>query len=131
MKKLEFFEPAMCCDTGLCGPSIDPELLRVSTVIEGVLKSGNDVSRHNLKSDPDAFVANETVAGILKELGIDSLPITLVDGKVVATGSYPSNERISELLDIELNPTPEPATEDSSCCCPPPAASDEGTCCCC
>lgn len=28
--KLEVFEPAMCCPTGLCGPSIDPELTRVA-----------------------------------------------------------------------------------------------------
>ena len=32
MKHMEIFEQAMCCPTGLCGPSIDPELLRVSTV---------------------------------------------------------------------------------------------------
>lgn len=130
MKKLEFFEPAMCCDTGLCGPSIDPKLLRIATVVEEVLKSGNDVSRHNLKSDPDAFVTNETIAGILKELGVDALPITLMDGKVVATGSYPSNERISELLGIELGSAPEPEAEKTSCCCSSTSASDEGTCCC-
>jgi len=129
MKKLEFFEPAMCCDTGLCGPSIDPELLRVSTIVEEVSRSGNDVVRHNLKSDPDAFVANGTVAGILKETGVDSLPITLVDGKVVATGSYPSNERLSELLGIESSTAPEPAAKRSSCCCSP-KASDGGSCCC-
>lgn len=129
MKKLELFEPAMCCDTGLCGPSIDPELLRVATLVEEVLKSGNDVVRHNLKSDPDAFVANTTVAGILKETGVDSLPITLVDGKVVATGSYPSNGRISELLGMGLGSALEPPAKSSSCCCSS-TASDGGTCCC-
>ena len=25
MKKLELFEPAMCCSTGVCGPSVDEE----------------------------------------------------------------------------------------------------------
>ena len=34
MKHMEIFEQAMCCPTGLCGPSIDPELLRVSTVLD-------------------------------------------------------------------------------------------------
>ena len=29
MKKLELFEPAMCCSTGVCGPSVDEELLMV------------------------------------------------------------------------------------------------------
>jgi len=33
MKKIEIFDPAMCCPTGVCGPSIDPELLRMATRI--------------------------------------------------------------------------------------------------
>lgn len=31
MKKMFIYEPAMCCSTGLCGVSVDPELLRLST----------------------------------------------------------------------------------------------------
>jgi len=31
--KMEIYEPAMCCETGLCGTSIDPELLRVSSAV--------------------------------------------------------------------------------------------------
>jgi hypothetical protein len=31
--KIEIFDPAMCCSTGVCGPSIDPELMRMATVI--------------------------------------------------------------------------------------------------
>ena len=29
MKKIEIFDPAMCCPTGLCGTNIDPELMRI------------------------------------------------------------------------------------------------------
>ena len=25
MKKIEIFDPAMCCSTGVCGPSVNPE----------------------------------------------------------------------------------------------------------
>lgn len=32
------FDPAMCCSTGVCGPSVNPELLRVATTIN-VLKT--------------------------------------------------------------------------------------------
>lgn len=28
--KVEIFDPAMCCSTGVCGPSVDPELTRVA-----------------------------------------------------------------------------------------------------
>ena len=34
MKKIEIFDPAMCCPTGLCGTNIDPELMRIAVVIE-------------------------------------------------------------------------------------------------
>ena len=27
MKKIEIFDPAMCCPTGLCGTNINPELM--------------------------------------------------------------------------------------------------------
>ena len=36
MKNIRIFEPAMCCATGLCGPSIDPELLRISTLLSSL-----------------------------------------------------------------------------------------------
>ena len=38
MSDIQIFEPAMCCSTGLCGPSIDPELLRVSTIFDALQK---------------------------------------------------------------------------------------------
>jgi hypothetical protein len=33
MSKVEIFDPALCCSTGVCGPSVDPELVRVATAI--------------------------------------------------------------------------------------------------
>ena len=36
MKKIEIFDPAMCCPTGLCGTNIDPELMRIAVVGKGV-----------------------------------------------------------------------------------------------
>ena len=30
MKKMIIFQPAMCCSTGVCGPGVDPDLLRLS-----------------------------------------------------------------------------------------------------
>lgn len=45
MKKLAIYEPAMCCDTGICGVSVDPELLRISAVINNLKKNGIAVER--------------------------------------------------------------------------------------
>jgi hypothetical protein len=33
MKKMCIYEPAMCCPTGLCGVGVNPELIRISTVL--------------------------------------------------------------------------------------------------
>ena len=40
MSKMVIYDPAMCCSTGLCGVSIDPELLRIATVINKLKENG-------------------------------------------------------------------------------------------
>jgi hypothetical protein len=102
MKKIEIFDPAMCCPTGLCGASIDPELLRVSTIVNVLRKKGIKINRYNLSSDPQAFVLNIVVHELLGRSGVKILPITLLDGEVVKTSSYPSNKEIAEWLVISL-----------------------------
>lgn len=45
MKKLSIYEPAMCCETGLCGVSVDSELLRISTVLNTLKNKGIIIER--------------------------------------------------------------------------------------
>jgi len=100
MKKMIIFEPAMCCSTGVCGPGVDRNLLRVSTVIN-ILKDKNIVvTRYNLSSDPQAFVDNKVINEMLNSDGVDFLPATIVDGKVVKTKEYPTNDEFCKLLEI-------------------------------
>ena len=40
MKTMSIYEPAMCCETGICGVGVDPELLRISTVFNNLQKNG-------------------------------------------------------------------------------------------
>lgn len=80
MKHMEIFEQAMCCPTGLCGPSIDPELLRVSTVLDTLKQHGIDVGRYNLTSAPLKFVQTKAVTDFLQHHGPEDLPLILVDG---------------------------------------------------
>jgi hypothetical protein len=47
MDKLQIFEPAMCCSTGLCGVSIDAELLRISTALNTLNENGIQIGRFN------------------------------------------------------------------------------------
>jgi hypothetical protein len=115
MKKIEIFDPAMCCSTGVCGPSVDPELLRVATVISALGKMGAEIQRHNAASDPDGFVRNEAVASVLEKEGADVLPVTLLDGKIVKTKEYPTNGEFAEWLGVELYG--EADEGEGSCCC--------------
>ncbi|NLK42856.1 MAG: arsenite efflux transporter metallochaperone ArsD [Tissierellia bacterium] len=100
MKKMVIFDPAMCCPTGVCGPSVDKELLRVATVINRLEKKGIVVERHNLTNNPQIFVDNKLVNKVLNDKGVDILPITMVDGEIVKTREYPTNEDFVKLLEI-------------------------------
>lgn len=100
MKKMIIFDPAMCCSTGVCGPSVDPELLRVSTVLNNLKNKGILVERYNLTSNPQIFVDNKVINEILNKHGVEVLPVIMVDGEVVKTKAYPTNEEFSKLLDI-------------------------------
>jgi len=100
MKKMIIFEPAMCCSTGICGPGVDRNLLRVSTVINILKNKDIVVTRYNLSSDPQAFVDNKVINEMLNSDGVDFLPATIVDGKVVKTKEYPTNDEFCKLLDI-------------------------------
>ncbi|BDH63575.1 arsenic resistance operon repressor [Ureibacillus massiliensis 4400831 = CIP 108448 = CCUG 49529] len=96
MKKIEIYEPAMCCSTGVCGPSIDPELLRMSFVMNNLKKVNIDAERFNLTSEPSMFVENETVNSLLAKEGLEALPATFIDGELICKGAYPTNSQFSK-----------------------------------
>ncbi|WIV10458.1 arsenite efflux transporter metallochaperone ArsD [Proteiniborus sp. MB09-C3] len=100
MKKMVIFDPAMCCPTGVCGPSVDPELLRVSRVINRLKRNNVEVERHNLTGNPQIFIDNKVINEILNKEGVEILPVTMVDGVIVKTKSYPTDEEFIKLLNI-------------------------------
>lgn len=100
--KIEIYDPPMCCSTGVCGPSVDPVLVRVSADLDWLKRQGVDVSRHNLSQEPAAFVASPVVKAALAEEGNECLPLTVVDGAVRCKGHYPSREQLAGFAGIEL-----------------------------
>lgn len=103
MKKMQIFEPAMCCSTGLCGVGVDPELLRISTVLNTMEKNGVKVERFNLTNAPGEFVTNKVVNNFINEKGVDELPLTVLDNEIVITGRYPQNDEFVKLLNIPMS----------------------------
>ncbi|WKY43766.1 arsenite efflux transporter metallochaperone ArsD [Eubacteriaceae bacterium ES2] len=96
MSKVEIYDPAMCCSTGVCGPGVDPELLRVSAMLNVLEGEGKKIERFGLSQDPMAFVANKKVNDLLQSEGVEVLPIILVDGEVRKKKSYPSNTELAK-----------------------------------
>jgi len=118
MSKLEVFEPAMCCPTGVCGVSVDEALVQFNADMQWLSEQGVTVARHSLSHDAAAFAANPDV---VKEMqaGMDRLPIAVVDGRIVSTGMYPSRAQLVQKLGMELPKVDKPHIKVGSCGCKP------------
>ncbi len=101
MPRLEVFDPAMCCSTGVCGPQVDPVLVRFAADVRWLQEQGVKVQRFNLSQNPAAFVENEKVKQALTEKGEAALPFLLVDGRVLASGHYPERDQLIEALGVK------------------------------
>ena len=84
------FDPELCCSTGVCGASPDPELIRVGELVEMLKERGHQVTRHMLSRNPEAFSGNPRVYELLQQQGMKCLPIVIVDGALHSVGQYPA-----------------------------------------
>ncbi|TFD22074.1 arsenite efflux transporter metallochaperone ArsD [Cryobacterium sp. TMS1-13-1] len=94
MTAIRIYEPALCCDTGVCGVDVDQSLVEVTATVRSLQELGADIQRHNLATDPLAFTTDETVRAFMHVVGSTGLPLTVVDGVTVATGAYPSKSQL-------------------------------------
>ncbi|MEW5977658.1 MAG: arsenite efflux transporter metallochaperone ArsD [Acidobacteriota bacterium] len=106
-KKVEVFDPPMCCSSGVCGPAVDPVLSRFAADLQWLVDCGIKVERYNLSQQPHAFAANPVVKSALAEEGVSVLPLILVDGQPRVRTRYPTREELSQLTGL---PGSEPPT---------------------
>ena len=126
MPVLQVFDPPLCCSSGVCGPSVDPELARFSGDLEWLKTQGVEVRRFNLAQDPAAFVAQKSVQEALASRGNDCLPLLLVDERVAVEGSYPSRETLAALTGVVVRKL----AIGASCCGPSANAGPKKSGCC-
>jgi hypothetical protein len=101
--KIEFFEPPMCCPTGICGPSVDERLVKLNENI-GILKkkyNNIQVERYMITQQPMKFRENEDIYKLIKEKGRKILPITTINGKIFKTEDYPTLEEMEKSIGDE------------------------------
>ena len=90
MTTIDVFDPALCCNSGVCGAEVDQDLVDFSGLVHWATSRGASVERHNLAQQPQDFAGNPVVAELLRTNGAAALPVTLVDGQQAVTGRYPT-----------------------------------------
>ncbi|QHN28952.1 arsenite efflux transporter metallochaperone ArsD (plasmid) [Gordonia pseudamarae] len=132
MSTIAIFEPARCCNTGVCGEDLDQNLVTFAADMAALTEQGAAITRHNLANDPLSFAHNETVKKFLELAGSDGLPLVLVDDVTVATGRYPTRTELATWAGLEVPAAAAPSgvtmlglADDSDSCCTP----GESTCC--
>jgi len=95
MRKVQVFDPAMCCPTGVCGASFNPELPRFAADLEWLKSQAVQVERYSLAHQIRAFIENEAVRRAMEKHGPDCLPLLLVDGRIVSMGRYPTRDELT------------------------------------
>ncbi len=110
MTAIQVFDPAMCCATGICGPTVDAKLVRFAADLDWLASQGVAVERFNLAQQPAAFAADADVRRELEARGEDALPLVKVDGKVQSVGTYPTRDALAAWAGLAA-PTPSLFTE--------------------
>lgn len=111
MKKIEIYEPSICCPTGVCGPAPDQDLVKLQDTVLKLKKEGFEVERIAINQQPQRFMNNSIVSELLMYEGSGTLPITIVDGKVFIKGRYPDYEEIKKGIPSEIK-----SDKPSWCC---------------
>lgn len=95
LTRIQVYDPAMCCSTGVCGPKVDPALVRFAADLKWLEEQGVEVRRFNLSQSPAAFVENKLVKQALTDKEEAALPMVLAGDRVLCTGRYPERDELA------------------------------------
>ena len=99
-KKIDVYDPAMCCSTGVCGPDVDDSLTDFANDVKWMKSQGIEVNRFNLGQEPEAFKSNPVVIARLQNAGSDILPIIFINGERVSEGAYPDRDQLKDWFSL-------------------------------
>lgn len=103
MKRLEVFDPAMCCSTGLCGTDVDARLVQFAADLDWLRSQGAQVQRFNLSREPLEFVKHEGVKEIVMRTHGKGLPAVVAGGELVSQGRYPSRSELAAFVQLDAS----------------------------
>lgn len=103
MIKIQVFDPAMCCSTGICGADVEQDLIDFAADMDWAKARGVHIERLNLAKEPQAFADNDTVRAFLHRSGEQALPLILIDGEVALAGRYPKRFELARWAGLEVS----------------------------
>ena len=116
VNKVQVFDPALCCSSGVCGTDVDQNLVTFSADVDWAKQHGLVIERLNLAQQPMAFAENAAVKGLLERSGESALPITLVNGEVAFAGRYPGRDDLARWMGVSVASTEPVAPASTGCC---------------
>ena len=117
MKKLEIFDPALCCSSGVCGSEADETLITFSADLNWLKQHDVTIARYSLSQQPMVFAENAVVSAFLNRSGETGLPLILLDGEIMLAGRYPERGELKRWHGIVDSPEIYVEEDESQSCC--------------
>lgn len=114
MTNIQIYDPALCCNTGVCGVDVDQALVSFSADADWARQNGAQIERFNLAQQPLSFADNAVVKSFLQRSGQEALPLVLLDGEMALAGRYPSRKELARWAGI--SESSDKQTQSTGCC---------------
>jgi hypothetical protein len=104
--ELIIYEGAMCCSTGVCGPEPDQSLIAFNDTVKRLQNDyGNRllIMQASLTFNTLIFLSHPEIARLVKENGPQVLPITTLNGEIIARQKYLSSEELKAVIEERMN----------------------------
>jgi hypothetical protein len=124
MSRIEIYDVKMVDSVKKKGAIVNQKSVRIAELINALEKEKKDIVWYDYLNTPEAYSQNKLVDDMLMKEGTDILPITVVEGKIMKVGEFPSNLEIGnwlgmtkeELMRILLKSVIATSTSDCSGC---------------
>ncbi len=102
-KKLVIYEGMLCCSTGICGPEPNKALIQLNEAVKKLKAEfpNDSITRSSMSFNAQVFLENSDVLELVKQNGTDILPITVLDGTILAKQRYMTYEEMKAALTEE------------------------------
>jgi hypothetical protein len=99
-KEQTIFEGPICCPTGVCGPTTDKEMIELNEALKklGDEYKGLKIIRASMSFNVALFMQTPLIRNLVKEKGVDVLPVTVIDGAIVKRQAYPKYAELMQWL---------------------------------